>query len=224
MSIIDFKEIPQANTGEGNQDSFEAFARDFLFVLGYEIDEGPSRGADGGKDLIVTEKMMGILSSTKIRWLVSCKHYAHSGKAIGGNDEVDIIVRVEKFKCSGFMAFYSTLPSSGLQDTFSRLKDKMSIEVIDGARIEHLLLNESNLIKVAARYFPQSFRNERQLETEYYFQQETMLYEYEYKTRKDEAIRQRDALGLVHAEREYKQKIELAQRKRELAIKYLKGE
>ncbi len=224
MTVIDFKEIPQANTGEGNQDSFEAFTRDFLFVLGYEIIEGPSRGADGGKDLIVAEKMTGILSSTQIKWLVSCKHFAHSGKAVGTKDEIDITVRVEKFHCSGFMAFYSTLPSSGLQDTFSRLKDRINIEVIDGGRIEHLLLNEGNLIKVAARYFPQSFRNERQREIEYQFQQETMLYEYEYKVKKDEAIRQRDALGLVRAEREYKQKIELAQRKQDLASQYINGE
>ena len=58
--MIDFKEIARANTGNGNQDSFELFARDFLNTLGYIIISEPSRGADGGKDLIVKEIRKGI--------------------------------------------------------------------------------------------------------------------------------------------------------------------
>lgn len=50
--IIDFKEIPQANKGGGNQDSFELFAQDFFEYLGYEIVEQPFRGADGGAKTI----------------------------------------------------------------------------------------------------------------------------------------------------------------------------
>ena len=65
MSLIDLKEIPQANTGEGNQDSFEAFARDFLFVLGYKIEEGPSRGADGGKDFNCLRTNVGYFKQCK---------------------------------------------------------------------------------------------------------------------------------------------------------------
>jgi hypothetical protein len=34
MTIINFKEIPQANTGSGDQDAFKLFARDFLKYLG----------------------------------------------------------------------------------------------------------------------------------------------------------------------------------------------
>lgn len=224
MSKINFKEIPQANTGEGNQDTFELLARDFLFVLGYKIEEGPSRGPDGGKDLIVLEPMSGILSSTNRKWLVSCKHFAHSGKSVGTNDEVDIIVRVEKSSCDGFMAFYSTIPSSTLQDTLTKLKDRMAIEVLDGAKIEHFLVNDQNLEKVAARYFPVSYRNERKREVEYNFQQEIASFEHNYKLRKEEAIRQRDALGLVRLEREYYRNVELAKRKHELAVSYLNGE
>ena len=220
MSKVDFMEIPQANTGEGNQDTFELFARDFLFVMGYKIKEGPSRGPDGGKDLIVLEPMSGILSSTNRKWLVSCKHFAHSGKSVGTNDEVDIIVRVEKSLCEGFMAFYSTIPSSTLQDTFTKLKDRMAIEVFDGAKIEHFLVNDQNLEKVAARNFPKSYRSERMREVEYNFQQEIAILESEYKSRKEEAIRQRDALELVRLEREYSRKVELASRKRELSVSY----
>lgn len=35
--ILNFKEIPQANQGDGLQNTFELFARDFLEILGYEL-------------------------------------------------------------------------------------------------------------------------------------------------------------------------------------------
>lgn len=83
MSVLDFKEIPGGNLAGGDSDMFELFARDFLSFLGYEIDEHPSRGPDGGKDLIVRETRKGIGGETSIRWLVSCKHWVRPGKAIG---------------------------------------------------------------------------------------------------------------------------------------------
>ena len=76
MPLIDFKEIPIANSGKGNQDLFELFAREFLSEIGYEIIEEPARGADGGKDLIILERRTGIGGNTNFRWLVSCKHFA----------------------------------------------------------------------------------------------------------------------------------------------------
>lgn len=57
--LLDFKEIPQANTGSGLQDTFELFTRDFLQYLGYRILENPNRGADGKKDMIVEEVFKG---------------------------------------------------------------------------------------------------------------------------------------------------------------------
>jgi hypothetical protein len=64
LMIIDFKEIPEANKADGNQDTFEFFARDFLENLGYEILIHPTRGADGGKDMIVKERRKGIDNSS----------------------------------------------------------------------------------------------------------------------------------------------------------------
>ena len=56
MPVLNFKEIPEAHKGSGLQDTFELFARDFLVFMGYTIVVDPSRGADGGSDLIVEEK------------------------------------------------------------------------------------------------------------------------------------------------------------------------
>ena len=82
----DFKEIPEANKGTGLQDTFELFTRDFLSFLGYRIVQDPDRGADGKKDLIVEEIIAGITREYTIRWLVSCKHFAHSGNSVKDSD------------------------------------------------------------------------------------------------------------------------------------------
>jgi hypothetical protein len=157
MPAIDFKEIPQANTGSGDQDTFELFARDFLKTAGFTIEEDPSRGPDRGKDLLVCETLASLVQPKKRRWVVSCKHYAHGGKAVSDSDEIDIVGRVRKFKVDGFMAFYSTVPSSALSQTFTSHKDEIDVEVWDREKIEDKLLSEPRLKTVLARYFPKSY-------------------------------------------------------------------
>ena len=73
MTVLNFKEIPEAHIASGLQDTFELFARDFLDFMGYRIITDPDRGADGGKDLIVEESRTGVGGETKIKWLVSCQ-------------------------------------------------------------------------------------------------------------------------------------------------------
>ena len=157
--ILNFKEIPQANTGNGDQDTFELFARDFLEVLGYEILQHPDRGADGKKDLIIQETRFGISGQTKIKWLVSCKHYAHSGKSVNDNDESNIYDRVKVHKCDGFLGFYSTIPATSLGTNLNALKDNIHIEYFDREKIEKNLLDTPEGIKLTSRYFPKSFEN-----------------------------------------------------------------
>lgn len=155
--ILDFKEIPQANTGNGDQDTFELFARDFLEILGYEILQHPDRGADGKKDLIIQETRFGISGKTVIKWLVSCKHYAHSGKSISDIDEPNILDRVSVHSCDGFLGFYSTIPSTSLETNLSSLKKKIDIEHFDREKIEKILLESPAGMKLCSRYFPKSF-------------------------------------------------------------------
>jgi hypothetical protein len=157
--ILNFKEIPQANTGNGDQDTFELFARDFLEILGYEILQQPDRGADGKKDLIVQELRRGISGTTKIKWLVSCKHYAHSGKSISDNDEPNILDRISVHECDGFLGFYSTLPATSLGKNFEGLKKKTNIDSFDREQIEKILLESPEGIRLSSRYFPVSFEN-----------------------------------------------------------------
>lgn len=156
MSAIDFKEIQEAHLGGGMQDTFELFARDFLAYLGYKIEEDPSRGADGGKDILVTERRNGVGGETTIRWLVSCKHKAHSGASVNHQDEVNIRDRVEAHHCNGFVGFYSTLASSGLSDALKGLSTKTEVQVFDREKIESYILKSPEGLHLAKRYFPKS--------------------------------------------------------------------
>jgi hypothetical protein len=153
-AILDFKEIPRANVSDGEQDRFEFFARDFLEYLGYKIVTGPNRGADGGVDVLVEEKRTGVGGATVIRWLVSCKHKAHSGQSVTPQDEANIRDRVEANNCHGFIGFYSTLPSTGLSKNLEGMRGKIEYQIFDNEKIEKDLLKSSAGIELAARYFP----------------------------------------------------------------------
>ena len=158
MPVLDFREIPEANKNSGKQDTFEFFARDFLEYLGYSIIHGPDRGADGGKDLIVKEIRKGVGGETKVKWLVSCKHKAHSGSSVGVNDETDIADRVKANSCTGFIGFYSTLPSSGLTKKLEGLKDRIEYQIYDSEKIEKSLLASIEGLKIVERFFPNSIK------------------------------------------------------------------
>jgi len=156
MPVLDFQEIPEAHVSTGLQDTFELFARDFLEHLGYIIISVPNRGQDGGKDIIVKEIRKGIGGESEIKWLVSCKHKAHSGSSVGVNDEIDIPGRVQANGCQSFMGFYSTLPSSGLTKHLEGLAVRIPFQVYDHEKIEKDLLSSSEGLKLSRRYFPNS--------------------------------------------------------------------
>lgn len=156
MSILNFKEIPQANNADGKQDAFELFARDVLESMGYEIEIEPGRGADGGKDLILKETRKGIAGNTTVRWLVSCKHKAHSGASVSRADEPEVSDSVRAHSCDGFIGFYSTLPSSSLIEKVKEIPD-IEYQFFDYSKIEKALLSNPNCLDIAKRYFPESF-------------------------------------------------------------------
>ncbi|QPQ30418.1 restriction endonuclease [Lysinibacillus sp. JNUCC 51] len=158
MPVLDFLEIAQANKPTGKQDTFELFARDFFKMLGFEILEGPDRGQDGGRDLILLEKRPGIIGNTEVRWMVSCKHKAHSGKSVTDSDEQDISDRLTAHNASGFIGFYSTVISSPLGRKLEALKLRgYEVLIFDNERIETQLLENSKGKDIARRYFIKSF-------------------------------------------------------------------
>lgn len=88
-------------------EEWENFAVEVLRSLGFQILTLPSYGVDGGRDFMVRHE--------EITYLVSCKHYISSGKHVGQDDEKNISDRLCQFAANGFIGFYSTGITSGLQ-------------------------------------------------------------------------------------------------------------
>lgn len=156
MPLLDFKEIPEAHRATGAQDTFELLARDFFILFGYKILRDPSRGADGGCDMIIEETRTGVGGETKVKWLVSCKHKAHSGASVLKSDEPEIKDSVESNGCHGFIGFYSTLASSGLAQKIQGISS-LEHQFFDSSKIEQFLLSTERGCELARRYFPISY-------------------------------------------------------------------
>lgn len=155
--VIDFKEIPPANCANGDQDTFELFARDFISeILGFRIISQPNRGADGGKDILAEETQSGLLSETRIKWLISCKHFAHSGQSVTETHEQNITDRILQHGANGFIGFYSTITSSGLGNRLDSVNTTYKTFVFDRMLIEKRILDAKNT-SLFERYFPSSY-------------------------------------------------------------------
>ncbi len=157
MPVIDFKEIPEAHIADGNQDSFELFCQEFLKFQGLEIISSPDRGADGGVDILCIENRKGGFGTTQIKWLVSCKHKAHSGRSVTPNDEQNIRDRLSQHRADGFIGFYSTLPSAGLNTRLDSYKDDFEIKVFNNEEIEEKLLESPKGQFLFKRFFKASY-------------------------------------------------------------------
>lgn len=157
MPTLDFTEIAVAHAGAG-RDDFELFARDFLEAQGFEILVGPDRGPDAGRDLVVRELREGPGGQTELHWLVSCKHKAASGSAVGHAEEQNMRDRMETHGCMGFIAFYSTVPSSTLATHLQALAPTYSLLIYDKEAIEQRLLDSPKGRSLAARYMRRSFQ------------------------------------------------------------------
>ena len=160
MSILNFTEIPSSspkvNKNKNTLDNFEKFSEEFFrVILNAEILTPMSKGPDDGKDLVVNYNNQ--------KCLVSCKHYAHAGKAIGTQIEQNILDRVNSNQCNKFIGFYSTHPSSSLITMLEglKLKNNLDYELFKNSDIESKLLDTNNAKGwlLAARYFPNSYIN-----------------------------------------------------------------
>lgn len=144
--MINFAEIPALS-----YDLWEQFSELLLMEMGYCIELSPARGPDGGRDMVV--------SKDSIRYIVSCKHFARRGAAVGVDDELNILERIKSFGAAGFIGVYSTLMSQGLADRLQGLKSNGAIldyKIYQSNVIEQFLLLNGcgNLVR---QYFPASY-------------------------------------------------------------------
>lgn len=158
MSAIDFKEVPSAKGGSEGETEWEQFCEDFFEGIGVEILKRSSRGHDGGLDLLIRDPA-GSISDPGLKWLVSCKHYAHGGKAVGTSDEEDVPGRVAQHGVEGFLGFYSTEMSGSLRDKFDGISSNRDFEcdVWQKNKIERKLVEDDRLRTTFKRYFKRSY-------------------------------------------------------------------
>ena len=164
MNRVDFTEIQDPL-------DWEFFAEAFFRAKGKNIIQGPSTGGDGGtgKDLIIEETLPSEFGDIKRKILVSCKHFAKSGKSVNADNEKDnILINVVAENCSGFLGFYSTAVSSPLQSKIQDLRknDRIRIDIADyydSQSIEQFLLfkDEGNLL--LKNFFPESYKKWKKL-------------------------------------------------------------
>lgn len=150
--LIDFREI-DAN----NYDEWEQFSECLLREMGYVVVQPPGRGADGGKDMVVAD------CSDTCKYIVSCKHFANRGKAVGCSEEQNILDRVRSAGANGFIGAYSSLASQALIDRLWGLKqngDIVEFKILQPHNIEQFLL-QKGCSGLVSRYFPKSYCQSR---------------------------------------------------------------
>lgn len=161
--FIDFREISEYHRGEG----LEALTRE----LGKRLGLNPAwsgRGPDDGKDLLFTEIINGQLANVKIRWLVSCKDFSESGRAVNETDAGSILDKVKQHNANGFLLVTTTTVTSGLKKVLDGLNkgeiDRIRTHVWDGYSLQLRLLDSSNidLLKI---FFPNSYKRIKTIST-----------------------------------------------------------
>ncbi|WP_158523166.1 restriction endonuclease [Oceanococcus atlanticus] len=147
--------MTDAPLGVSNQPAdFELFCQEFFTVLKrFQIFRSVSVGPDGGIDIGALDP------STGTRWLISCKHYAHSSQSVPVTVETGVVETVGEWGCQGFIPFYTTPPSEKLRRQIDGAEKYIKVERYTPERIERELLSSASGHPIAARYFPKSLVN-----------------------------------------------------------------
>ena len=139
--LIDFKELNRSVAGE----DLERLTF-FLAERMHLHPEWTGRGADGGKDLVLTQHFTDPLKAS-LRWLVSCKDHARSGKAVV---EVELPnpfdLKMRQHNAHGFLLVTTTTAAKTTKEVLDSLAEQKSFftDVWDAARLRKLLLKPEN--------------------------------------------------------------------------------
>lgn len=153
MPILDFRELQKGPAGE----DLEALVRE----LGESLGLKPSwsgRGADQGRDLFFTELRGGVIAAHPMRWLVSCKDHARSGRSAPEADAGAVLEKLEQHQAQGFLFVTTTTASTGLKAMLDSLHRPSIREtcVWDRTELERLLLKPQH-VDIVRRYLPSSY-------------------------------------------------------------------
>ena len=104
----------------------------------------------------------GPLGSFRRRWLVQCKHFAHSARSVSRNDIPSIVDDFRQANADGYLLVCSTHPSSSvvqkLDEISNELSNRLITTILDSVELEKRL-NEPRGFALAHIFFPISMRN-----------------------------------------------------------------
>jgi hypothetical protein len=148
--MIDFTELPSDGV------RFEQLVREILIRSDFEV-HWTGVGPDGGRDLISIERCQGPLAPFERKWLVSCKHYATSGRSVGLDDITDIVDSCASVDASGFLLACSTQPSSTVVRRLQEIESNKKIvaRYWDAIELEKRL-GSPNAFALINIFFPRS--------------------------------------------------------------------
>jgi Holliday junction resolvase-like predicted endonuclease len=108
----DFKKLPKDGA------RFESLVCQLLEAMGFRILEKPAVGVEGGRDVLVERTLKDVMSERRERVVVQCKHYAHSGKAIGDKDVGVWVNAMTRYKARGYLLVTDTRLTENLSKSF----------------------------------------------------------------------------------------------------------
>lgn len=150
--MLDFKELDK------NGDNFELLIRELLYNKGLEV-YWSGKGPDGGKDLLCIERYQSHFKWFTRRWLVQCKHNAHSEKAVGISDLGGIENACGLYNADGYLLVCSTFPSATVVSTLEGIEKngKITTAFWDCRALERQLLVPENW-SIVNMFFPNSVK------------------------------------------------------------------
>ena len=163
MPILDFKELSTSRASSPAGEDLEGLVRELGKRLGLSPDWA-GRGSDQGRDLFFIERRKGVLGSEDLRWLVSCKDFANSGRSVSEHDVGSVSDKVRQHSADGFLLVTTTTASTGLKAVLDAFHTQGSVKtkVWDRHELEDFLLQDAHL-DLVKRYLPQSYAAFRRL-------------------------------------------------------------
>ncbi|TAH48626.1 MAG: hypothetical protein EYC68_20170 [Chloroflexota bacterium] len=161
--LIEFTELNSTVAGEGLEE--------LVRHIGRRKGLSPSwsgRGSDGGRDLLFEDIQAGLLSTGKIRWLVSCKDKARSRQSVTEKDfpRSGIKDKILQHKANGFLLVTTTTVSSGAKALLDSLDvsngGDIHTKVWDSSELTSFLLEPANE-DFLKQFLPISYKRVRAL-------------------------------------------------------------
>src|ERR1051326_8757655 len=149
---LDFTELSE----DGSE--FESMVQELLQHMGFHA-ERTGVGPDYGVDIIAEETLLDRMGEKQVRrYVVQCKHYAHSKKVVGLSHVTDILDTLIHYKANGYLLVTSTDITSSLRERILKIREAQpsySLQVWDYKTLEQRLNNYPVLV---SKYFPLRFR------------------------------------------------------------------